>query len=104
MQLKECIRNRSMAAQDPKKKFHIPYRSSKLTLMMKNCFEMTSKARCKTVIFANVAPSCADHVMTKNTLRFITPLKIGATTKVKDDFLHKPNEKIPMSWTNEMLV
>ena len=40
--------------------------------------------------------------MTKNTLRFITPLKVCA--KIKKDNKHlEPNAANPATWTNEML-
>lgn len=81
---------------------HIPYRNSKLTLLLKDAFELKSNKHCKTVIFANVAPSLCDMAMTKNTLRFITPIKIGNKRKPNQEEL-EPNPKDPQTWTNEML-
>jgi hypothetical protein len=79
MSLKECMRNRALAAIHPDKDYHIAYRNSKLTLLLKDSFEMASNKLSKTVVIANVAPGVADLSMTKNTLRFITPIKIGAS-------------------------
>ena len=102
MSLKECMRNRALAAVHPEKDIHIPYRNSKLTLMLKDSFEMTSNKLSKTVVIANVAPGVADLSMTKNTLRFITPIKVGASQKSKTEHL-APDENSPATWTNEML-
>jgi len=102
MALKECIRNRALAAINPDKMPHIPYRNSKLTLMLKDSFELESTKQCKTIIIANVSSSVSDMGMTKNTLRFIVPIKVGATLK-RDASHLEPNENNPMTWTNEML-
>lgn len=79
MALKECMRNRALSAVNPQKDYHIPYRNSKLTLMLKDSFELASNKLSKTVVIANVAPGVADLSMTKNTLRFIAPIKVGAS-------------------------
>ena len=69
MCLKDCIRNRSKAAVDPTTFVHIPYRQSKLSLLLKDAFELESFKQSKTVVIANIAPSAADMAMTLNTLR-----------------------------------
>ena len=81
MALKDCFRTRAQSVINEDMSLHIPYRNSKLTLLLKDAFELMSNKHCKTVIFANVAPSLCDMAMTKNTLRFITPIKIGNTRK-----------------------
>ena len=99
MALKDCIRNRALAAVNVDKFYHVPYRSSKLTLLLKNAFEMESRKLCKTVVIANVAPSVIDISMSLNTLRYVAPLKIGqAREKVK------PNPKNPANWSHEELI
>ena len=103
MTLKECIRNRALQAMNPDQKYHIPYRGSKLTLILKNSFELTSRVQCKTIVFANVSSAVIDHVQTKNTLRYVTPLKIGSKEKVKTKNF-EPDEMNPATWTNQMLV
>jgi hypothetical protein len=67
---------------------------------LKESFELSSRKKCKTVIFANVSPSVSDIAMTKNTLRFIAPIKIGAKEKVKDKVIDPDN---PADWSNEEL-
>lgn len=102
MALKECIRNRALAAINPDKAAHIPYRNSKLTLILKDSFELETFRKCRTMIIANVSPSVSDVGMTKNTLRFIVPIKVGGEIK-RDPSKFKPNPKNPMTWDNKML-
>lgn len=102
MALKECFRNRAQSVINEDTFVHIPYRNTSLTLLLKEAFELQSHKHCKTVIFANVAPSLCDMAMTKNTLRFITPIKIGNKRK-PDASLFEPNPDDPQTWTNEML-
>ena len=40
MCLKDCIRNRAKTAADPNTFVHIPYRQSKLSLLLKDAFEL----------------------------------------------------------------
>ena len=102
MALKECIRNRSLSVVNENTQYHIPYRNSKLTLLLKESFELYSNKHSKTAIIANVSPSVSDQMMTKNTLRFITPIKVGSCLKI-DKKRFEPNDENPATWTNEML-
>jgi len=52
-------------------------------MLMKDAFELESHRHCKTVVFANVAPSVVDLAMTTNTLRYATPLRIGQSQRQK---------------------
>eukprot|EP00624_Nannochloropsis_granulata_P006287 evm.model.NODE_46436_length_6083_cov_22.984055.2 len=65
--LKECVR-----ALDTGGSTHVPYRASKLTLVLKDCF---SKEKARTVMIATVSPnaSSADHTL--NTLRYADRVK-----------------------------
>jgi kinesin family protein 2/24 len=60
--LKECIRALDSDC------VHVPYRASKLTLVLKDCF---TKENARTVMIATVSPgaSSADHTI--NTLRYV---------------------------------
>jgi hypothetical protein len=103
MGLKDCIRNRALQAMNPSKSYHIPYRNTKLTLVLKDSLELKSYKLCKTTIIANVGPSISDVGQTKNTLRYITPIKITQNEKVK--FKMPVNEgKNPATWDHEFLV
>eukprot|EP00088_Acartia_fossae_P062825 TRINITY_DN7613_c0_g1_i3.p1 TRINITY_DN7613_c0_g1~~TRINITY_DN7613_c0_g1_i3.p1 ORF type:complete len:671 (-),score=211.19 TRINITY_DN7613_c0_g1_i3:64-2076(-) len=99
MALKECIINRAKASVDTEKHYHIPFRQSKLTLLLKDAFELESHKICRTIVFANVSPTIADTSMTLNTLRYVAPIKEGMKGRVKEEV--DPNN--PMNWDNERL-
>ncbi|XP_068173258.1 kinesin-like protein KIF18A [Antennarius striatus] len=67
------------ALADPKsKKTHIPYRDSKLTRLLKDCLG----GNCRTVMIANVSPSCKSYDDTQNTLKYANRAKeIKSTLK-----------------------
>jgi kinesin family protein 2/24 len=67
--LKECIRALDMNKSGTK---HVPYRQSKLTLILKDCF---TSDNAKTTMIANISPgaSAADHSL--NTLRYANRIK-----------------------------
>lgn len=74
--LKECIR----ALEDKKMgNKHVPYRASKLTLILKDCF---TSALARTTMIATVSPgaSSADHTL--NTLRY--------ADRIKEQKVHHP--------------
>ena len=97
MALKECIRNRALAAVNQDTFYHVPYRLSKLTLLLRDAFALESRRLAKTVVIANVSPSCADISATLNTLKYVAPLKIGQIGLKKTD----PNPNNPANWSNE---
>lgn len=63
--LKECIR-----ALDQDKK-HVPFRGSKLTMVLKDSFV----GNCKTVMIGNISPALANSEYTLNTLRYADRVK-----------------------------
>ncbi|KAI5268642.1 hypothetical protein E4T47_07673 [Aureobasidium subglaciale] len=67
--LKDCIRQRALAASS-KKKVHIPIRGSTLTKILKHVFDPEASQECKTVVIACLNPSLADVSSSKNTLRY----------------------------------
>ena len=79
--LKECIR-----AIDGENK-HVPYRQSKLTLILKDCFVSRSA---RTAMIATLAPGSNSTDHTLNTLRYADRIK---EKKVGDSFL--PSNKSP---------
>ncbi|KAJ3196094.1 hypothetical protein HK101_010115 [Irineochytrium annulatum] len=95
--LKDCIRNRAMAATSGKH-VHIPYRNSKVTLLLKDAFELSSARLCKTVVIAALNPSILDATQSLNTLRYIGPLKVAAPPRSGP---LDPDD--PSAWSNETL-
>ena len=77
--LKECIR--ALDSGGHSKDNHVPYRASKLTLVLKDCF---TSPRAKTVMIATVSPgaSACDHTL--NTLRYADRIKSQKLGQVSD--------------------
>lgn len=88
--LKECIRALGMNKNGTK---HVPYRGSKLTLLLKDCF---TSSQARTTMIATVSPgvSSADHTI--NTLRYadrIKEQKTGGGSATKSTSSKKPAVK-----------
>lgn len=102
--LKDCIRGRTLLALQPqtgsmnKKKIHIPWRSSKLTQVLKHVFDSQGERACKTLVVACVAPSIVDSSHSKNTLKYAEMLKV----QMPKSRLQR-NLKDPSVWSNEEL-
>lgn len=86
--LKECIR-----ALDQDKK-HVPFRGSKLTMVLKDSFI----GNCKTVMIGNISPAISNCEYTLNTLRYADRVKElkkdkDARTQLKDELMlpRQPN-------------
>lgn len=85
--LKECIRALDQS------KGHIPFRGSKLTMVLKDSFQ---GRKCKTVMITNVSPvmSCCENTL--NTLRYadrVKELKSDKSSKEKANELMLPRQK-----------
>lgn len=100
MCLKECIRNRARATADQDTFVHIPYRQSKLTLLLKEAFEVETYRLSRTVVIANVAPTILDVSVTLNTLRYAAPIKQGIRNRTQRD----PDMRNPANWSNVELA
>ncbi|KAI9002342.1 P-loop containing nucleoside triphosphate hydrolase protein [Gaertneriomyces semiglobifer] len=98
--LKECIRNRALSTSG-QRFVHVPYRTSKLTMLLKSAFEIADMRQSRTVIVGTLAPSIFDTQQTSNTLRFISNLKVAVPVTKQ---LAKPNNPLdPSSWDNAFL-
>ncbi|KII93427.1 hypothetical protein PLICRDRAFT_100491 [Plicaturopsis crispa FD-325 SS-3] len=74
MNLKECVRAKAKMAQEDGF-VHIPWRSNKLTMLLKPIFDIESRQRSKTVIIAHVSPHIQDTVHSTNTLGYAAPFR-----------------------------
>ena len=76
--LKECIRAMDSG------QGHIPFRGSKLTLVLRNSFQSKGTVRSKIIMMACISPgsSSADHSL--NTLKYADRLKEQKTKKNYD--------------------
>ncbi|KAJ6538777.1 P-loop containing nucleoside triphosphate hydrolase protein [Mycena vulgaris] len=74
MNLKECVRAKAkMAAEDGF--VHIPWRSNKLTMLLKPIFDIESRQPSKAMIIAHVSPHIQDSIHSTNTLSYAAPFK-----------------------------
>lgn len=98
--LKECITKRaqwsiSKAQSTSKQHVHIPFRTNKLTQVLKSAFDVHSTRTCKTIVIACIAPSILDVAQSKNTLRYAETLRIPIP-KAKPMAYH---ELTPTTWS-----
>jgi kinesin family protein 2/24 len=116
MVLKECIRARTNAANasaNASADIHVPYRRNKLTLLMKDVFDIGCSRMCSTVVIANCSPLVSDISHTKNTVKYAAPLRVSvvasASTSKKNIELdvHDPalwNNEQTVQWVEEVVV
>lgn len=79
MALKDCIRARTLAsAPGAAQNAHIPYRRSKLTMLLKDVFDPGCARMCATVVIAAVSPLARDVAASANTLKYAAPLRVFA--------------------------
>ncbi|CEG72519.1 hypothetical protein RMATCC62417_08067 [Rhizopus microsporus] len=100
MVLKDCLRKAYERTLYPKKHVHIPYRSSKLTLLLKGVFSPEPDRLAKTYVIATLSPSIMDVSHSLNTARYAATIietkkpltKNNDKKKIASDGLFK-NEK-----------
>jgi kinesin family member 2/24 len=98
--LKDCIRARALwsigRGETTQKHVHIPFRSSKLTQVLKSAFDVNNTQTCKTLVIACINPSILDVAHSKNTLRYAEMLKVPVPKAKPRPF----DEQIPTTWEN----
>ena len=78
MALKDCIRARTVASAPAAGEApFVPYRRSKLTLLMKDVFDIGCSRLCSTVVLSCVSPLACDAKHTINTLQYSAPLRVA---------------------------
>lgn len=97
MGLKECIRARTLASAPGAAATHVPYRRSKLTLLMKDCFDISCARLCSTVVLAHVSPLARDVSHSLNTLKYAAPLRVAMANKTAVE----RDERDPATWSHE---
>jgi kinesin family protein 2/24 len=99
--LKDCITKRAQwsisRAEATQKHVHIPFRTNKLTQVLKSAFDVNNTQICKTIVIACIAPSILDVAHSKNTMRYAETLKVPIP-KMKPMPFH---EQIPTTWSNK---
>lgn len=92
MTLKDCMRGRSVV-QGSRSFIHIPYRASKLTLALRECFELAVRRPVKVAFIACVNPLESDSSHSLNTLRYASGIYVSPNQVVM-----KPNDNDPFFW------
>ena len=100
MALKDCIRARTLAATPSAGDApFVPYRRSKLTLLMKDVFDIGCSRLCSTVVVSCVSPLAKDAKHTINTLEYSAPLRVAmrlaSATPLETD------SRDPAVWSHE---
>lgn len=99
MSLKECIRARTIAgAGDGRSDVFVPYRRSKLTLLMKDVFDIGCARLCSTVVLAHVSPLVRDVKHSTNTLNYAAPLRVIARNPLRS---YEKDTRDPALWSYE---
>eukprot|EP00808_Paulinella_micropora_P009028 g82697.t1 len=99
MTLKESLRSRSLAGRGANMK-HIPYRETKITLLLKDVLALEAIRVCKTVVIACLAPSVRDFNHTANTLRYAAPIRVGMA---KANLIERHKDD-PVGWSHDELL
>ncbi|KAJ7104233.1 P-loop containing nucleoside triphosphate hydrolase protein [Mycena belliarum] len=100
MNLKECVRAKAkMAAEDGF--VHIPWRSNKLTMLLKPIFDIESRQPSRAVIIAHVSPHIQDTVHSTNTLSYAAVFK---TVPPKPRGQAPYDAKDPRTWDHDKTV
>ncbi|KAJ3384235.1 hypothetical protein HDU92_003711 [Lobulomyces angularis] len=114
MSLKDCIRNRyliSLLNANSNKHIHMPFRSSKLTQVLREGLDPNSTLKTKTVMIGHLAPSIEDSQHSLNTARYVSNLKasnnnnISTIDRVRSSSNGNSSESIkhPSKWTYKQL-
>ena len=99
MNLKECIRARTNASNSSN--VFVPYRRSKLTLLMKDVFDIGCSRMCSTVVICCVSPLARDIAHSANTLQYAAPLRVAVSAKRKPQEL---DPKDPALWNHQQTL
>ena len=99
MSLKECIRARTLASGPGGASIHVPYRRSKLTLLMKDVFDVGCARMCSTIVLAHVSPLAGDVRHTTNTMNYSTPLRVAVNDRKKME----RDERDPANWDSDRI-
>lgn len=106
--LKDCVRARSEASKPGKShQAHVPYRRLKLTLLMKDVFDVAGqKRRSATVVIGCVSPLARDAAHSNNTLSYAAPLRTTTaamtTANSNNGSSYELDDRDPSNWSNNL--
>ncbi|KIJ53976.1 hypothetical protein M422DRAFT_201072 [Sphaerobolus stellatus SS14] len=97
--LKECVRARAKAGAEDGF-VHIPYRTSRLTWVLKPIFDLEETRQTRTVVIAHVSPHIQDISHSVNTLSYAAPFRVLPPRKAPAPY----NPEDPRTWDHEATV
>jgi kinesin family protein 2/24 len=105
MVLKDCIRSRALRSAatlaSESKKIHVPFRNTKITLLLKDMLDPEARRPSKCVVIACCSPVDTQHSL--NTLRYIGPLRVGLKANGATTTAAAYDPRDPATWNNEQL-
>lgn len=105
--LKDCIQARTVASKNGRGgDTHIPYRRSKLTLLMKDVFDAGCTRLCSTVVLATCSPLASDISHSANTLKYSSPLcgNGGSNSSGNKAVQMQVDVSDPTLWNNKQVI
>eukprot|EP00592_Proboscia_alata_P007059 CAMPEP_0194353890 /NCGR_PEP_ID=MMETSP0174-20130528/2099_1 /TAXON_ID=216777 /ORGANISM="Proboscia alata, Strain PI-D3" /LENGTH=598 /DNA_ID=CAMNT_0039122591 /DNA_START=101 /DNA_END=1894 /DNA_ORIENTATION=+ len=104
MVLKECIRARTNAARIGKGDTHVPFRQNKLTLLMKDVFDIGCSRLCSTVVIAACSPLACDIDHTAGTIKYASPLRVAVISSNNKQKKIEHDVHDPALWSNDGII
>jgi kinesin family protein 2/24 len=101
MSLKECIRARTMASKPGCADLHVPFRRSKLTLLMKDCFDISCARLCNTIVLSHVSPIARDIKHSVDTIKYTAPLRVAIQA---NNMKLETDTRDPALWNHEVMM
>ncbi|KAF7305736.1 Kinesin-like protein [Mycena chlorophos] len=100
MNLKECVRAKArMAAEQGF--VHIPWRTNKLTMLLKPIFDIESRQPSKAMIIAHVSPHIQDTIHSTNTLSYAAPF-LTIPPKPRESLPYDASD--PRTWDHDQTI
>ncbi|CAK5265801.1 unnamed protein product [Mycena citricolor] len=100
MHLKECVRAKARMSAD-EGFVHVPWRTNKLTMLLKPIFDIESRQPSRAIIIAHVSPHIQDSIHSTNTLSYAAPF-MTALPKAKGPAPYDVSD--PRTWDHEQTV
>ena len=99
MVLKECLRARETATRVDRH-VHVPFRRSRLTLFLKDIFDLEVRRATKTLVIATLSPGVCDFAHSLNTVRYAAPIRV---TMAKAQ-VRAADPKDPSEWDHDRIA
>ncbi|KZT41875.1 P-loop containing nucleoside triphosphate hydrolase protein [Sistotremastrum suecicum HHB10207 ss-3] len=99
--LKECVRTRAKSGLEATAFVHIPFRTNKLTLLLKSIFDLESTRLSKTIVIAHISPHLQDTPHSVNTLSYASPFRVDVPKSRGTPVMNKDD---PRTWDHDYTI